>query len=69
MVNQTPDRWKRIEEAPSYEVSDKGEVRNRATMRILRPSITRRGYKKVNLRDAGQTITRSVDALRKGAFD
>jgi hypothetical protein len=69
MVNQTPDRWKRIAEAPSYEVSDKGEVRNRATLHVLKPQKNTTGVMQVSLRDAGMTLTRSVRALQRRAFE
>lgn len=62
------ERWKRIEEAVSYEISNMGRVRNRRTHRILSTSKTNSGIEKVNLRDGGFTITRSVDSLRKKAF-
>jgi hypothetical protein len=63
------ERWRRIEEAVWYDVSDMGRVRNRRTNRILKPSRNKNGCEKVNLRDADYTITRSVEALRKKAFD
>lgn len=63
------EQWRRIEEAVWYDVSNQGRVRNRRTNRILRPSKNRQGVEKVNLRDAGLTITRSVESLRKKAFD
>lgn len=60
--------WRQIEEAVWYEISNQGQVRNRRTNRILKPSKTGTGVEKVNLRDAGFTITRSVESLRKKAF-
>lgn len=36
--------WKTIREFPSYEVSNKGRIRNKKTRRILRPSDNGRGY-------------------------
>lgn len=61
--------WRTIEEAPMYEVSDRGAVRNKSTQRILKPQHNGKGVMQVSLRDAGYTITRSVAALRKKAFD
>ena len=41
--------WKIIEEAPRYEVSSEGEVRNTITGRILKASTMPNGYLKVSL--------------------
>ena len=41
--------WKIIEEAPRYEVSSEGEVRNTITGRILKASKMPNGYLKVSL--------------------
>lgn len=60
--------WRTVVEAPGYEVSNMGRVRNRRTGRILKPSRSAERHDKVNLRDAGFTITRSVGKLRKEAF-
>lgn len=63
------EQWKTVAEAPKYEVSDRGNVRNKSTHRILKPQHNGKGVMQVSLRDAGSTITRSVTALRKKAFD
>lgn len=60
--------WRTVPEAPVYSVNNRGDIRNRRTGRILRPTSNGRGGLKVNLRDAGQTITRSPEALRKQVF-
>ena len=42
--------WKTIEEAPNYEVSNLGRVRNKKTQRILNPgAYGATGYKQVNM--------------------
>ena len=42
--------WKDIEEAPNYEVSNLGRVRNKKTRRILNPGVYgATGYKQVNM--------------------
>ena len=42
--------WKTIEEAPNYEVSNFGQVRNKKTQRILNPgAYGATGYKQVNM--------------------
>lgn len=61
--------WRTVVEAPTYEVSNLGRVRNRRTGRILRTSKSKERQEKVNLRDAGFTITRSVHKIRKDAFE
>ncbi len=41
--------WKNIEDFPSYEVSNYGEIRNKKTNRILKAWSTERGYPRVDL--------------------
>lgn len=41
--------WKQIEGKPNYEVSDDGQVRNKKTGRILKPSTRKDGYCQVML--------------------
>ena len=41
--------WKVVEEFPNYAVSNKGEIMNRNTKRILKPGIEGGGYHKVSL--------------------
>lgn len=42
--------WKTIEEAPNYEVSNMGNVRNKKTKRVLNPgAYGATGYKQVNI--------------------
>lgn len=44
------EKWKDIEEAPNYEVSNQGRVRNKKTKRILNPgAYGATGYKQVNI--------------------
>ncbi len=62
------EQWATIPEAPKYEVSDRGRIRNKTTLRILRTRDNGRGTSQVSLRDAGATITRSVPALQKQSF-
>lgn len=60
--------WRNVTEAPLYEVSNMGRIRNRRTGRVLRPRNNGKGVEIVSLRDAGFTITRSVEKLHKTAF-
>lgn len=60
--------WRVVFEAPTYEVSNMKRIRNRRTGRILKPRDNGQGVEIVSLRDAGFTITRSVDRLHKTAF-
>lgn len=42
--------WRTIEEAPNYEVSNQGRIRNKKTQRILNPgAYGATGYKQVNM--------------------
>ncbi len=63
-------RWRDVEDAWDYQVSEEGEVRNSKTGRILKPyknPVT--GVNQVTLMDDGRKLTRSTEALRKRAFD
>lgn len=61
------EQWRPIPEAPKYEVSSEGRVRNRKTGRIL--SLSKVGNTPVvSLMDAGTRITRSVPMLQTKAF-
>lgn len=62
------DVWARVTEAPSYEVNKIAQVRNKGTGKILKPQLNSTGVQQVSLREGHQTITRSVNALRKRAF-
>jgi hypothetical protein len=61
--------WARILEAPSYEISRAGDVRNRGTGRVLKPQKNNYGTRQVTLREGNRTITRGVNALLKRAFE
>ena len=61
--------WRVIEEAPKYEVSNYGDVRNRNTGRCLAGSVDKDGYKRVSIRtDDGRVITRYRHRLAAMAF-
>ena len=61
--------WRIIEEAPNYEVSNYGDVRNRTTGTILAGSIDRDGYPRVAIRNKdGKSITRFKHRLVAIAF-
>lgn len=59
--------WKPISESPAYEVSDRGDVRNSKTGRILKPVRTN-GYSQVVLCDADGQHRRSVHRLVAAEF-
>lgn len=42
--------WKPLRNFPSYDVSNKGRIRNIRTQRILKPTINEKGYYQVCLR-------------------
>jgi NUMOD4 motif len=63
------DVWARILEAPTYEISRLGDVRNRGTGRILKSHKNNYGTRQVTLREGNRTVTRSVNALLKRAFE
>ena len=55
--------WKAIEGYPNYMVSNKGDVLNRKTKRILKPGWGDGGYHKVNLCEDGVAKTHRVHIL------
>lgn len=62
-------RWKVIEEFPNYEVSDRGDVVNRTTGRLMQQSHTQAGQVKVGLvGEDGKQKSRSVKVLVAEAF-
>jgi NUMOD4 motif/HNH endonuclease len=64
---RTPEYWKIIEEFPNFEVSNKGNVKNRETGRILKQTING-GYPQVSIpRDRGYA-QRKVHRLVAEAF-
>lgn len=60
--------WKTISGYTNYEVSDEGEVRNHKTGRLIKPSLSRGGYKKVNLRSDGIATSKKVHRLVAETF-
>lgn len=61
--------WRTIEEAPNYEISDMGNVRNKKTGRVLKPSKNNVSLRpQVTLMDAGYRITRQIHTLLEEAF-
>lgn len=52
--------WIQSERFPGYEVDHVGRVRNRATKRILKPSVTRAGYRVLSLRTKTVPVHRLV---------
>lgn len=55
--------WKTIENAPNYEVSNLGNVRNRITGYILKGRITKRGYYQVCIKINGKFINQYIHRL------
>lgn len=60
--------WKTIRDFPSYEVSNKGRVRNKTTGLIIHQQKRKSGYIKVNLWKDGVGYTRDVHRLVATAF-
>lgn len=63
------EEWAKVKEAPSYEISNEGRVKNSSTGKILKPQNNGTGVQHVSLREGSKTLTRSVAALRKRAFE
>ena len=63
------EEWRAVEEAPNYEVSNYGEVRNIKTGKILKPGKLKSGYLKVSLGiGESQPIQRYIHRLVAIAF-
>lgn len=62
------EEWKQCDDAPLYEISNKGKVRNSLTGRILKTNIDGRGYERVTLRANGKQFSRKVSRLVGEAF-
>jgi hypothetical protein len=54
--------WKVIEKATNYEISNCGEVRNKITNKILKPSLVG-GYLSIGLRITNKTVTSFIHRL------
>jgi hypothetical protein len=64
------ERWRIVECAWDYEVSDQGRVRNLKTGRILKPyKNCKTGLEQVTLMVDGYRLTRSIRKLMEEAFD
>ena len=61
------DKWKQIRNT-KYEISDKGQVRNSKTGKILKPSIKNSGYAEIVLSENGKTEYHLVHRLVAEAF-
>lgn len=62
-------RWRDIESAWNYEVSDEGQVRNKKTGRILKTyKNNHSGRPQVTMMDAGFRVTRQIHTLIKNAY-
>lgn len=63
------EEWRIIEEAPNYEVSNYGEVRNIRTRKSLKPGRLKSGYLKVSLGvGTSQPLQRYIHRLVATAF-
>lgn len=62
------EEWRTIEEFSNYLVSDHGQVMNKDTGRIIRPSVTTKGTVKIGLIGGDQQYTRSLAKIVAEAF-
>lgn len=60
--------WRNIVDEPNYRVSNKGNVKNKNTGRILKPGINRYGYPYVSLYNDGVPKPKTVHRLVARAF-
>jgi hypothetical protein len=61
--------WATIEEAPNYEISTQGRVRNKKTGRVLKPHHNRlTDTFQVTLMTDRERITRQIKKLKREAF-
>lgn len=59
--------WKVIEKATNYEISNRGEVRNKITNKILKPTLVG-GYLSIGLRITNKTVTSFTHRLVAVSF-
>jgi hypothetical protein len=57
------ENWRIIHEAPNYEVSDLGRIRNSIKGNILKGTINNEGYLWVTLRNNGINVPRAIHRL------
>lgn len=62
------EEWRTIQDAPRYDISEYGSVRNRETGRILKTSLSWNGYDIINLRVDGHSIGRRIHRLVAEAY-
>lgn len=62
------EKWSKIDEFPTYKVSNYGEVVNQDTNRTLKESFTRSGLVKIGMVSGGIQHTRGVAMLVADAF-
>ena len=64
------EQWTRIDNYDNYELSNFGNIRNRKTMKMLKPGICGQGHMKVSLYKNGKGKTHGVHVLvAKGFVD
>ena len=67
--NRMTEEWRKIKGFDNYEVSNKGNVRNIKTNRLLKIAYQPSGYAIVSLRANGMTRTSAVNRLVMNAFN
>lgn len=67
--NRMTEEWRKIKGFDNYEVSNKGNVRNIKTNRLLKIAYQPSGYAIVSLRANGITRTSAVNRLVMNAFN
>ena len=67
--NRMTEEWRTIKGFDNYEVSNKGNVRNIKTNRLLKIAYQPSGYAIVSLRSNGKTRTSAVNRLVMNAFN
>lgn len=67
-ASQNMEEWRKVEEYPTYSVSNLGNVRNDKTGRILKPGGNGWGYLLVGLSKNKKTTTQKVHRLVAVAF-
>ena len=67
--NRMTEEWRKIKGFDNYEVSNKGNVRNIKTNRLIKIAYKTSGYAIVSLRANGITKTSAVNRLVMNAFN
>lgn len=60
--------WKELDDLPNYEISNRGRLRNKNTLRILKTRVSKLGYEHITITYGGEKYFRAIHRLVAKAF-